>query len=302
MDKFLIIVCGPTAAGKTDTAISLATHHQCEIISADSRQFYKELNIGTAKPDKHQLVAVRHHFINNLSITDEYNAGSYARDCQQLMHALFKEYDLIIMVGGSGLYIDAAIHGFDDIPDVPKDVRTKWNKILEEKGIGYLRNRLKVLDQQYYDQVDLSNPQRLIRALEVIDHTGNQYSNYRKKRQIDYGYHTLKIGVELPRSELYRRIDKRMDNMIEDGLFDEARSLYKYRGHNALQTVGYKEIFDYLNGFYDYDEAVRLLKRNTRRYAKRQLTWFKRDKEVVWFHPEAIASMKKYIELKLSNT
>jgi tRNA dimethylallyltransferase len=281
--KTLVVIVGPTAVGKTSLSIKLAKHFKTEIISADSRQVYREMEKGTAKPSLEELTEVTHHFINSHSITDNFNAAEFEKEALKLLDQLFLQYHIVIAVGGSGLYVDALCKGMDDIPAIDPSVREELNLLFEKEGIESLRNKLKELDPAYYSIVDLHNPQRLIRALEVCVGTGKRYSEYRKKHESSRPFHIVKIGLEIDREELYKRIDLRMDKMIEEGLFEEAKAFYPQRHLNALQTVGYTEIFNYLNGEYDKEEAIRLLKRNSRRYAKRQLTWFRRDEEVKWF-------------------
>ncbi|HLT06510.1 MAG TPA: tRNA (adenosine(37)-N6)-dimethylallyltransferase MiaA [Cyclobacteriaceae bacterium] len=298
-NKTLLIVAGPTAVGKTDLCINLAKKFNTNIISADSRQFYTEINIGTAKPSPAQLTEVRHHFINSHSIHEAYDVGRFEADALALLEALFAQHELVIMTGGSGLYIDAVCKGFDAMPAVDKSIRAALNDRYEKQGLSALQQQLKELDPDYYQAVDLNNPQRLIRALEVCIGSGKPYSSFRQKQTSPRPFQTLKIALQRDREELYTRIDQRMDQMIAEGLFEEAATLYPYRHHNALQTVGYKEIFGYMEGEYDKAEAIRLLKRNSRRYAKRQMTWFRKDEDYHWFHPsqteEIIAFISKTI-------
>ncbi len=283
--KKLIVIAGPTAVGKTAVAIKLAKHFNTEIVSADSRQFFRELNIGTAKPTEAQLKEIPHHFINTLSIAQEYDAAQFGRDALQTIERIFQQHQYAILCGGSGLYIKAAVDGFDDIPEVPNDIRKELTDQFAENGIAWLYDRLRSLDPAALEKLDPKNPHRLIRALEVRIATGQSIFDFRKNQRLQHNFQVVKTGLELPREELYKRIDERMDEMIEAGLFDEAEQLYTFKEHHALQTVGYQEIFGYLDGEYDKDEAVRLLKRNSRRYAKRQMTWFRRDPETSWFHP-----------------
>ncbi len=296
--KYLILVVGPTAVGKTSLAIELAQKLNTEIVSADSRQFFRETELGTAKPTIEEQTKAKHHFINNLSIEEEYNAGKYEEDALQLLEELFQKKDHVIMVGGSGLYVNAVCFGMDDMPEVPDSFRAQLIKEHEEKGLDVLTTRLKELDPEYYNMVDLNNPQRVIRALEVIEFSGKKYSELRKLNadKPDRPFETIWIGLELPRDLLYERIDYRMDLMIEEGLFKEAESLFDKRHLNALHTVGYSEIFRYMEGQYDYEEAVRLLKRNSRRYAKRQFTWFKRNEKIRWFTPDQFNDILQYVE------
>jgi len=294
-NKTLLIVAGPTAVGQTDLCINLAKKFNTNIISADSRQSYNEINIGTAKPSKTQLAEVPHYFIDSLSIHQDYDGGKFEMDALQLLDRLFLHLDLVIMTGGSGLYLDAVIKGFDAMPAVDPSVRAALNETYEKEGLVTLQKKLLDVDPAYYQKVDLNNPQRLIRALEVYLSSGKPYSSFRKQQVTPRPFNTIKIALDRDREELYRRIDQRMDEMIAEGLFDEATALYPHRSHNALQTVGYKEIFGYLDGKYDKEEAVRLLKRNSRRYAKRQMTWFRKDESYQWFHPSQTQEIIEYV-------
>ncbi len=281
--KKLIILVGPTAVGKTGVAIRLASKLKTEIISADSRQIYRELRIGTAKPSEAELQQVRHHFLNSHSIHDAYDAAQFGEEALTLIHELFKQYDYLVVCGGSGLYVKALLEGFDDIPEVADEVRDQLIEEFEDKGLLWLQNKMRELDPDHFQKIDQKNPVRLMRALEIKISTGKSISSFQTLPKKEHPFTVIKIGLELDRVELYKRIDDRMDQMIALGLFEEATQLLPYRNLNALQTVGYREIFDYLDGKYDQEEAVRLLKRNSRRYAKRQLTWFKRDEEIKWF-------------------
>ncbi len=284
--NILISVVGPTAVGKTKFAIELAQYFATEIISADSRQFYREMEIGTAKPDSQDLSLVKHHFINSHSITDYYNVGQFEQDVIELLQALFAQHEVVVMVGGSGLFFKAVWEGFDAMPEVDLHLRRTLNQELAEQGLEVLLRELKEKDPKYYHQVDRHNHQRVIRALEVIRATNAPFSDFRKGHVTKQrSFDTVKIGLELDRAILFDRINQRMDLMIAQGLFEEAEQLIEYRRHNALQTVGYSEVFGFLDGDYDREEAVRLLKRNSRRYAKRQMTWFKKDGEVNWVQP-----------------
>lgn len=294
-NKHLIVVVGPTAVGKTAVAIALATWLETEIISADSRQFYRELSIGTAKPSPGELAQVRHYFVDSLGITEDCDAATYGRQALSLIINLFKVKDHLILCGGSGLYVKAVCEGFDDIPGVSPEVRQDLILNYERSGLSWLQTQMEALDPELYAQIDRQNPQRLIRALEVRIGTGRSINTFRNRKQVHRDFNILKLGLELPRAELYRRIEERVDQMIRQGLFTEAGDLYPYRNKNALQTVGYKEIFDYIDQKTDYDETVRLLKQNTRQYAKRQLTWFKKDPQVKWFHPDDLDAMKDLI-------
>lgn len=296
-----MILAGPTAVGKTDLSIQLAKRFQTEIISADSRQFYKEMEIGTAKPTEEEMDGVPHHFINSRSIHDEYNVGQFEKDALYLLDNLFQKHDIVFVVGGSGLYVKALCAGIHDMPSIPSEIRQKLNIEFEQNGIDFLQQEVIKCDPEYFEIVDQQNPQRLIRALELYHATGKNMSYYRaQKKEIDRPFNIIKIGLERPREELYDRINLRMDDMILDGLFEEAEKLYPYKNLNALQTVGYSEIFGFLDGDYDREEAVRLLKRNSRRYAKRQMTWFKRDSEFVWFSAEGKDKVIDYLESKIS--
>lgn len=294
--KKLIVIAGPTAVGKTELAMRLAEYFKTEIISADSRQIYKELQIGTAKPSLEELSRVPHHFINTHSIVEAYDAGAYGRDALTLIQVLFKKYDSLILCGGSGLYLKAVLEGFDDMPEIPSGMRELIIEEYESKGLKWLQQEVKVIDLDYYEQVDINNPHRLIRALELYKASGLKSSQLRVKEKRKHDFAIIKIGLEVEREKLYGRIDARMDAMIKKGLFEEASRFFSKRDLNALQTVGYQEIFDYLEGKYDKEEAIRLLKRNTRRYAKRQLTWFKRDAEMHWFSSSQIEDIIRLVD------
>ncbi|HEY0743770.1 MAG TPA: tRNA (adenosine(37)-N6)-dimethylallyltransferase MiaA [Chryseosolibacter sp.] len=300
--KTLLVIAGPTAVGKTDLAILLAKQLKTEIISADSRQFFREMEIGTAKPSATALQEASHHFINSHSITETYDAAQFAKDAHSLLTKIFEYRDVCILCGGSGLYIKAVCEGFDDIPAISDDIRQSLIMKYESHGIEWLQAEMKKADPEYYEVLDRHNPHRLIRALEVKIGTGKSLSSFFAKEKSNPNFNTLKIGLELPRDLLYEKIDKRMDLMIGHGLFEEAKALINFREHQALQTVGYKEIFDYLDGQYDLEEAIRLLKRNSRRYAKRQLTWFKKDKEFVWFDARNQEEILGYIDKHLTHS
>jgi tRNA dimethylallyltransferase len=294
--KTLLVIAGPTAAGKTAVAIKLAQQLKTEIISADSRQFYREMSIGTAKPTDEELAAAKHHFINSHSVTENFNVGDFEKQSLQLLDELFKTHDRVIMAGGSGLFIQAVTKGFDDLPVADAATREKLNLELAEKGIQFLQDQLKTADPDYYNLVDLNNPQRLIRALEVFEATGKPISSYRKAVTNKRSFNCIKIGLDLPREILYQRINQRVDDMIAQGLVEEVRSLLPYRQLNALNTVGYSELFGYFNGKTDLNTAIELIKQNTRRFAKRQLTWFRKDKEIKWLmadDPELIDTILK---------
>ena len=280
MKKHLIVITGATASGKTTLAIQLANHFQTEILSADSRQFFKEMNIGTAKPTLEELKQAKHHFVDNLSIHDEYNVGQYERDASLLLEELFQKHDTVIMAGGSGLYIKAVCDGLDHFPKVDDKFRTELRQLFEEKGIEVLQKELQELDPVYYNEVDLQNPQRLIRALEICRGTGQAYSSFRTSTSAERPFKVTKIAIKWEREQLYDRINRRVDLMLEDGLEQEAKSLFPFKHLNSLQTVGYKEWFDYFDNVIDKAEAIRLIKRNTRRYSKRQMTWLRRESDI----------------------
>jgi tRNA dimethylallyltransferase len=287
-NKTLIVVVGPTAVGKTAAAIKLAREFGTEVISADSRQIFKELTIGTAKPTEEELSTVRHHFINSHSIRDDYDAAQYGRDAVTLINELFQKHNFLILCGGSGLYVKAVTEGFDDIPDIPSGIRQSLIQGYEDNGLEWLQAKMCELDPSHFANIDQKNPHRLIRALEVKLATGKSIASFQAKQKTEHLFSILKIGLELPRENLYKRIDDRMDRMIADGLFEEAAALYPHKDRQALQTVGYQEIFDFMDGKFDKEETIRLLKRNSRRYAKRQLTWFKRDTDTHWFSADDI--------------
>ncbi len=296
MDHYLLVIVGPTAVGKTKLAIELARFYDAEIISADSRQFYKELEIGTAKPSPDELAAIPHHFVNSHSIFENVSAGQFEKIALAKIRDLFRKKQWVVMVGGSGLYIDAVTMGFAEIPAIDRKIRQQLNDRLLREGLEALANYLEKVDPVYSVTVDPKNPQRVVRALEVYEGTGIPYSEWRKPATTPREFEVIKIGLEQERSLLYQRIDRRMELMIEEGLFEEAERLFEYRHLNALQTVGYKEIFDHLQGQYDRAECVRLLKRNSRRYAKRQLTWFKRDAATRWFEPGDLQNIINYVK------
>jgi tRNA dimethylallyltransferase len=297
--KKLILIVGPTAVGKTDLSIEIAQKLNTSIISVDSRQFYKELEIGTAKPSKEELEKVKHYFINSHSIAETYSVGDYERDAISLLDQLFKEKDNVVAVGGSGLFVNALCNGIDNIPEINPEIREELNNEFLKNGLDPLKEQLKNADIDYYNQVDLQNPQRIIRALEVCIGTGKAFSSFRTSNKKKRTFEIIKIGLELPREALYAKINLRMDIMLKMGLEQEAKTYYPYKNKYALQTVGYTELFDYFEKKYDYEQAVFLLKRNSRRYAKRQLTWFKRDLEIKWFNPTEKEAIFSWIEEKI---
>jgi len=279
--KKLIVILGPTAVGKTAHAIQLARTLGTEIISADSRQIFKELNIGAARPSLEELSAVKHHFIGSASIHEPYSAGQYEREALTKLNELFQQYDSVVCCGGSMMYVDALLQGFDDLPS-DKTVREHWSKRFKEEGIEVLQSELQVKDPDYYTQVDIHNPHRLIRALEVCTVAGMPYSSLRKASGIERNFTVEKIGLEMPREQLYDRINARVLRMMEDGLPEEARALYPFKQLQALNTVGYKELFDYFDGACSIEEAIQKIQQHTRNFAKRQLTWWRRDAQITW--------------------
>ena len=280
----LICVVGPTAIGKTALAIKIANHFSTEIISADSRQFYKEMNIGTAVPNPEELKAAKHHFIQNKSIFDTYSVGSFEKEAILLLKELFENNSIIVMVGGSGLYVDAVVKGLDEFPKVSQEIRNTLNKDLEEKGIEFLQEELKEKDPTYYQKVDLQNHHRVIRALEVCRSQSLPYSSFLKSENKTREFDTLFIGLQADRQLVYSRINQRVDMMIQEGLLEEAKDLLPYKNLNALQTVGYRELFDYFEGNTSKEEAIEEIKKNTRRFAKRQGTWFRKNEKINWYN------------------
>ena len=300
-NKWLISIVGPTGIGKTSLAIKLAQYFKSEIISADSRQFFKEMTIGTAVPSEEELRAANHHFIQNISIFDEYSVGDFERDAIALLQKLFKEKDIVIMVGGSGLYIDAISKGLDKFPEVDPKIRTRLNDILKEEGISALQKQLSDLDPVYFNNVDIENPHRIIRALEICIGTGKPFSSFLNQEKEKRNFKTISIGIDAERNIIYDRINRRVDLMVAAGLLDEARSLEPHKSLNALQTVGYRELFKYLEGEYTLDFAISEIKKNSRRFAKRQLTWFKKNEQIIWVDYQAdIPSIVEKIKQKIN--
>lgn len=292
----LIVIVGPTGSGKTDLSIELAQRYGAPVVSADSRQIYRGLAIGTAQPTAEQLAAAEHHFIASHDITEDFNCGEYEVQALSLLERLFRDRDTVIVAGGSGLYVQALCDGMDDLPTADPQLRADLTRRLETEGIEALAEQLRQLDPDYWDVVDRSNPARIQRALEVCLQTGRPYSQQRSGARRERPFDIIKIGVDLPREVLYDRINRRVDAMMAAGLEAEARSVYEHRRLNALQTVGYKELFEYFDGTISRDEAVELIKRNTRRYAKRQLTWFRRDSDIRWFRPDDLDGITGYID------
>ncbi len=298
--KHLIIITGPTASGKTDLAVNLAEHYSTEIISADSRQIFKEMRIGTAVPDKEVLLRVPHYFIQTRSVHDYYNAFMYETEVINLLEkALFAKFDTVIMCGGSMMYVDAVCNGIDLIPDPDMEIRNNlWQKF-DNEGIAPLQEMLLNLDPEYYKICDLNNHKRIIKALEVSIQTGKPYSTFRTGKTKQRSFNIIKIGVNMPREVLHNRINQRVDKMIGEGLVDEARSLYPLKHLNSLNTVGYKELFDYFDNKTDLSTAVELIKRNTRRYARKQISWFNGDNNIVWFQPDKVDDIINYCNCKI---
>ena len=286
MDKHLITIIGPTAIGKTNLAIRIANYFKTEIVSADSRQFYKEMNIGTAKPSNSELNSIKHHLINNKSINDNYNISDYEKDALKSIKSIFNKNDVAILVGGSGLYINTVLYGLDEIPEISNETRNSLYLDLELKGIKKLQEELKLLDPASYSDIDINNPRRLIRALEVSISTGKSYSSFLKKKKKKRDFNIIVLGINQDRLELYDKINARVDNMVESGLINEAKELYNLKSLNALNTIGYREVFNYIEDKYSLDECINEIKKNTRRYAKRQLTWFKSIDNVEWITPD----------------
>ena len=297
--KRLLVIVGPTGSGKTDLSIRLALHYGAPILSTDSRQIYRGMPIGTAQPENYQLQQVEHHFIASHDIKEGLNCGEYTVQALSRLEELFTRHDWVVAVGGSGLYVQALCEGMDDLPQADPTLRAELSRRLENEGLDALVAELRDRDPVYYETVDRKNPARIVRALEVCLQTGRPYSEQRTGQRLQRPFEIIKIGIDLPREELYARIDQRVDRMLSEGLEAEARALYPYRGLNALQTVGYREFFDYFDGLISYEKAVELIKRNSRRYAKRQLTWFRRDAEIRWFRPTDDAAMIEYIDSRV---
>jgi len=297
--KTLIAIVGPTAVGKTAMAISLAQYFKTEIISADSRQFYREMTIGTAKPDLEELASAPHHFINSNSITQDYSAGDFEREALHKLDDLFRQHDVVVMVGGSGLFVRALCEGLDDLPKAGDEVRERLNNEMAQLGLEQMKERLKTIDPAYYQIADIDNPQRVVRALEVFEATGKPMSFYHKKDLNKRPFDILTIGLNMERPQLYERINLRVERMMEMGLLEEVKSLVPFRSKPALLTVGYAELFDYLDGNISLEEAVERIQQNSRRYAKRQITWFKKYGNTSWFQPDETGTIIDFINAKL---
>ncbi len=293
------MLAGPTASGKTAAAIKIARHFNTEIISADSRQLYREMSIGTAVPSEDELRLVKHHFIHSISIKQLYDVSSYEKSALELLDELFKKHRLVVLTGGSGLFIDAVCHGLDNIPEISMEIRQKVQKQYVQGGIDSLQQILSNLDPEYYQVVDKQNPRRLQRAIEVCFQTGKPFSFFRKRLAQPRDFDTIWTALKLDRKELINRINLRVEKMMENGLMAEVSSLYQWKDINALNTVGYKELFGYLDGQYDLEEAVDRVKLNTRRYAKRQMTWFRKNKSYKWFHPDELEALIAYAESRV---
>ena len=300
LQKTLIVIVGPTAIGKTALAIELAQLYKTQIISADSRQFFKEMSIGTAKPSDEELAAAPHHLINSHSVSQLFSTGDFEVEVLALLEKLFEKLEVVIMVGGSGLYINAVCNGLDEMPDIDLAIREKLNQQFLEEGIEPIQKQLAALDPEYFEKVDQSNPQRMIRGLEVVLSTGRKLSYFQTSNKKERPFNIVKIGLNTDREQLYRQINRRVDLMMENGLIEEVKSLLPYQNLNALKTVGYTEIFDYLSGEVDLATAVDKIKQNTRRFAKRQLTWFRKDVDTFWFEPGQTSSIITYLNALLS--
>lgn len=299
-NKYLIVICGPTASGKTALAIRVAKHFNTAILSADSRQFYREMSIGTAKPTKEELSAAPHHFINSLSVTQAYSAGDFEQNALKLLDELFSDHQVVVMAGGSGLFIKAVCEGLDSYPTVPKEIREELMDQLEKNGIEMLQQELEQTDPDYYKIVDRQNPHRVIRALEVCRASGKTFSHFQQHAIKKRSFKTIKVGPNWNREQLYDRINKRVDEMMKNGLLEEVKRLAEFQTLNSLQTVGYKELFSHLNGEITLEAAVDLIKRNTRRYAKRQLTWFRKEKGLEWFDIDTLEHVVPWIEEQIA--
>jgi len=302
MDNYLISIVGATAIGKTSLSIEIAQHFNTEIISSDSRQFYNEMTIGTAVPSEDEIAQATHHFIQNRSVFDDYNVGQFEKDAIQKLNELFAENQVVVMVGGSGLYVDAVLKGLDNFPQVDKSIRKELKLRLEKEGVESLHVQLKELDAETFEKIDIDNHQRVIRALEICIGTGTTYASFLTDKTADRNFIPIKIGLTAEREIIYDRINKRVDLMMKNGLLNEAENLFQYKNLNALQTVGYKELFQYFEGNFDVNIAVSEIKKNTRRFAKRQGTWFRKDKDIKWFDfEEPREQIIQYIENSVNN-
>ncbi len=296
----LIVLIGPTGIGKTDLSLNIAEHYNTEIISADSRQLYADLKIGTAAPTPEQLARVKHHFVGTLQLTDYYSAAQYEAEVMKKLDELFKRHNVIVLTGGSMMYVDAVCKGIDDIPTVDEETRKTLMQHYENVGLERLCAELKILDPEYYDIVDKKNPKRVIHALEICYMTGQTYTSFRTSQTKERPFNIIKVGLKREREELYARINKRVDIMMEDGLLEEAKSVYQYKNLNSLNTVGYKEMFKYLDGEWELPFAIEKIKQNSRIYSRKQVTWFKRDTDITWFHPDDTDNIMSFIEERLN--
>lgn len=295
----LLVLLGPTGVGKTDISIRLAEEFSAPIVSSDSRQFYRELKIGTAAPTNKELSRVKHYFIGSHSIHDLYNAGQYELDVIELLDDLFAKHKVVMLVGGSMMYIDAVCKGIDNIPTVDETTRKYWKAQYNEKGLEFIQSKLKELDPMHYEEVDLNNYKRILHALEICTISNQPFSDLRTGKKKERPFNIIKIGLNRPKDELNERINLRVDKMIKDGLIDEAKQFYEYRHLNTLNTVGYKELYEYMSGDWSLDLAIEKIKTHSRRYAKRQITWFKKDNEIIWFHPEQEEEITNYVKNKI---
>ena len=302
MKKLLVFVVGPTAIGKTSIAIDLATHFNTEIISCDSRQFYKEMNIGTAKPSPNEIKKIKHHLVGNISVNKDYNISEFTNDADDILRSILNKNNIAILVGGSGLYIESLIFGIDQIPEVSLDLRNKLNDDLKNNGIKFLQDWLKKIDPEILDKIDIKNPRRVIRALEICLTSKKKYSQIIDKTKKIPKYNFLCIGLDRNRKKLYEAINKRVDYMVANGLVNEVKSLYKFRKNNALNTIGYKEIFEYIEGNDSLENCIEKIKVNSRRYAKRQLTWFRSKNYVKWFDKPNLDELINYIKINQQST
>ena len=296
----LIVLIGPTGIGKTDLSLNIAEHYNTEIISADSRLLYADLKIGTAAPTPEQLARVKHHFVGTLQLTDYYSAAQYEAEVMKKLDELFKRHNVIVLTGGSMMYVDAVCKGIDEIPTVDEETRKTLMQHYENVGLERLCAELKILDPEYYDIVDKKNPKRVIHALEICYMTGQTYTSFRTSQTKERPFNIIKVGLRREREELYARINKRVDIMMEDGLLEEAKSVYQYKDLNSLNTVGYKEMFKYLDGEWELPFAIEKIKQNSRIYSRKQVTWFKRDTDITWFHPDDTDNIMSFIEERLN--
>lgn len=294
--KYLIVIAGPTAVGKTKTAIELAKYFETEIVSADSRQIFQELNIGVARPGAEELQQIPHHFIANKSINEYVSAGTFERETLNILQQIFEQKNIAILCGGTGFYINAVLNGFDEMPEIDTKIRTELNEIFQAKGIVPLQEKLKTLDKKTFETIDMMNPQRVIRALEICIGTGKKYSSFKNKKQAERNFIPIKIGLKLPKEQLQQNINQRVEKMMQQGFLEEAKNVYPFKNNNALQTVGYKELFDFLEDKISLEDAVEQIKLHTRQYAKRQMTFFNKNKDYKWFLPNEVQEIIRFID------